>query len=226
MFVVRHTEAGQLTMASTNVRRSTCLLLVASIGALAIALTGCGADSRDSVASDRVQHATPTVAVDEENAAPTTDAQGGLGLPKAKNVTSLGIKGVTELTFPKTCTIQLVALDEAIGFTVGSAVVSPAGTANLATIASSKLVGAKSVSVVGYTSSEGNPAFNQTLSEKRAFAVRAVLGPLVPGATFSNEGRGPAELVHAPDGSEDRVASRRVVITAQMPEKTCSTFGS
>jgi outer membrane protein OmpA-like peptidoglycan-associated protein len=78
----------------------------------------------------------------------------------------------------------------------------------------------------GHTSSEGNPAFNQSLSEERAAAVRSVLEPLVSGASFTSEGRGPSELVYAPDGTEDRAASRRVVITAQVPEETCSTFGS
>jgi outer membrane protein OmpA-like peptidoglycan-associated protein len=129
------------------------------------------------------------------------------------------------VAFPETCEIQLVAQDGAIGFAVGSAAVSPEGEANLATIAS-RLAGAATVDVVGHTSSEGDPAFNQTLSEDRATAVRTVLEQLVPGAAFSSAGRGFSEPVLGPDGTEDRVASRRVVITAQVPEEQCSTLGS
>lgn len=203
------------------------LLLAIVISLVVVTLAGCGGGSVDGAASERSETKTPAPTPDHEAMAPpTTNAQGGFGLPEAEEITSLGIEGVTEVTFPETCEIELVALDEAVGFTVGSAVVPPEGQENLAVIASSRLGGAESVSIVGHTSSEGDPAFNQTLSEDRAAAVRAVLEPLVPGAAFTSEGRGPSELIYGPDGTEDRVASRRVVITAQVPQETCSTFGS
>lgn len=210
-----------------DIRRHANRILLTTVIGSAVVLTGCGSGPANEATSERGETTTPPVATDHEAAAPpTTNAQGGFGLPEAEEITSLGIEGVTEVTFPETCEIEFVALDAAIGFTAGSAVVSPEGEDNLAMIARERLDGAESVAIVGHTSSEGDLGFNQRLSEDRAATVRAVLEPLVPGATFTSEGRGPSELISTSDGTEDRVASRRVVITAQVPEETCSAFGS
>ncbi len=214
------------TTSQNRLRTRTPMALAVAV-ASAMTLSACGSSAAGRARSGKTETAqAPTSSESHVRTPPTTNAQGGFGLPRAEPVTSLGIAGVTEVTFPQTCRIELVALDGAIGFTVGSAAVSPEGQHNLTAIASARLAGTQTVTIVGHTSSEGDPAFNQKLSERRAAAVRAVLEPLVPGAAFSSEGRGPAELVLAPDGSEDRPASRRVVITAQLPETTCSAFGS
>lgn len=215
-----------MTTLERELRHRVRVLLVAVVGAsLTVVLAACGSGPSETAAAGTEASPATSAPVQELGVTPTTNPQGGFGLPPARPTDSLGIPGVTEVTFPETCEIQFVAEDGAIGFIVGSASVSPEGEANLATIAG-RLVGAATVQVAGHTSSEGDPAFNQTLSEDRAAAVQAILEPLVQGASFSSEGRGFSEPVLGPDGAEDRAASRRVVITAQVPEETCSTFGS
>ena len=65
--------------------------------------------------------------------------------------------------------------------------------------------------VVGYTDSDGSADTNQQLSDERATVVRDALVELgLDDAATTAEGRGEADPVLADDGTEDKVASRRV----------------
>ena len=67
------------------------------------------------------------------------------------------------------------------------------------------------VVVVGYTDTDGSADTNQQLSDGRATVVRDALVELgLDDAATAAEGRGEAEPVLADDGTEDKVASRRV----------------
>ena len=67
------------------------------------------------------------------------------------------------------------------------------------------------VVVVGYTDTDGSADTNQQLSDGRATVVRDALVELgLDDAALTSVGRGEAEPVLADDGTEDKVASRRV----------------
>lgn len=203
-------------------------LLVVLLAVLFVA--GCGEGQRDASNAAAAQTETtaraPRDAIgDPAGAPPNTTAEGGFGLPPAPTFDSLGIEGVTAVTFPDRCEVRVTARNDAIGFAVGSAVVSSLGRENLKQIAVS-LTRAELVQIEGHTSSEGDRAFNIALSFDRAAAVREILEPLVPGAAFSHEGFGPDRPV-ADNGNEDgRVQNRRVEIVAEVPEEVCTTFGA
>ncbi|MCC2334041.1 OmpA family protein [Cellulomonas wangsupingiae] len=71
------------------------------------------------------------------------------------------------------------------------------------------------VSVVGHTDDQGDDAYNQDLSQRRAQAVADVLGTQVDGAAYPMEvdGRGEAEPFVANDSEENRARNRRVTVT-------------
>lgn len=78
---------------------------------------------------------------------------------------------------------------------------------------------AGTITVTGYTDSHGEDAYNQSLSEQRAEAVRAVLEPVVGRSdlTWSVSGRGEADPVapneiNGQDNPDGRARNRRVTI--------------
>lgn len=102
--------------------------------------------------------------------------------------------------------------DNPVTFEPASAVITAASAAALDQIATrlGRSPGIP-VEVRGHTDTDGDPEFNQELSEARAQAVVAALvGRGVPEARLTASGRGGSEPILGPDGSEDKPASRRV----------------
>lgn len=92
-----------------------------------------------------------------------------------------------------TCRLDVSVPNDSLGFTVASAEI-PAGPGHelLVAIAGS-LADASEVTVVGHSSSEGDPAFNLDLSRRRAQAAAAILAPLLPGVALRVDGVGSAD---------------------------------
>lgn len=115
-----------------------------------------------------------------------------------------------------------VSLDADVLFEFDSATLTPEAEARLAQLAGRIGDGAAagSLSITGYTDDVGDDDYNQTLSEERAEAVRAVLEPALDRAdlTVDVRGRGSSDPVapNSIDGNDNpdgRAANRRVTIT-------------
>lgn len=107
-----------------------------------------------------------------------------------------------------------VTLDANVLFASGSADLSAEAQQVLAGVASDIAArGAGEVVVTGHTDTDGSNAFNQTLSERRAGAVLAVLQPASGAAvTFTSAGRGESEPVASNATDEGKQANRRVTV--------------
>jgi len=113
-----------------------------------------------------------------------------------------------------------VTLAADVFFDFDRADLSPSASARIAEVAQQITTLADGpVAVVGYTDAQGTATYNADLSLRRATSVREGLAPLVPGATFTVDGKGAADPV-APnqndDGSDNpagRALNRRVTIT-------------
>ena len=120
------------------------------------------------------------------------------------------------------CVLEVTATNRAVPFEWNSASVTPEGRRVLKLLAE-ELAGVDEVSIVGHTSTEGDRDWNQTLSEQRAAAVKAVLAELLgDGPVLNDTGRGELEPVQEPDEAEwQRELNRRVVITADVDPERC-----
>ena len=98
-------------------------------------------------------------------------------------------------------------------FAFDSAELTSAATSGL-TLAAERIKAAKasSVTVTGYTDSTGPDAYNLTLSQRRAEAVRGALAGLVPGVQITATGKGEADPVASNDNAEGQALNRRVSI--------------
>jgi len=69
--------------------------------------------------------------------------------------------------------------------------------------------------LVGHTDKRGTPAYNQVLSEKRAYAVKMELQRRFPSLIrrLKTEGRGETELLYDGDTESDHMLNRRVKVT-------------
>lgn len=87
--------------------------------------------------------------------------------------------------------------------------------------------GGGELSVVGHTDDVSDEAFNQTLSEQRAAAVRKRLGELTDLSAWSvtEEGRGKTEPAVQGTGEAARAANRRVVVTITPTGGTATESG-
>jgi outer membrane protein OmpA-like peptidoglycan-associated protein len=123
---------------------------------------------------------------------------------------------------PERCQLGVTVTNEAIRFARDSAEITDEGRRALAEVAD-LLAGAEVVTIVGHTSTEGDAAWNQTLSERRAAAVEELLGDLLgPETTLSSTGRGELDPLEDPDDAErQRERNRRVEITADVEETRC-----
>jgi outer membrane protein OmpA-like peptidoglycan-associated protein len=68
------------------------------------------------------------------------------------------------------------------------------------------------VMVTGYTDDVGSDAYNVKLSQRRAAAVKAALGPQLGGVSITAAGRGEADPVARNDSDRHRSLNRRVEI--------------
>jgi OOP family OmpA-OmpF porin len=105
-------------------------------------------------------------------------------------------------------------------FETDSAALTARAQAELAVVAASLAAGEpQSVRVVGHTDSVDDDAYNLSLSQARAAAVRDHLVAQVPGLAITVEGRGETQPVAVEEGSAEevnhaRALNRRVEISA------------
>jgi OOP family OmpA-OmpF porin len=130
------------------------------------------------------------------------------------------VAGATAVLDPGPCILEIVLKTDTVGFAHDSATLSDAGVALVSGVAASIRTSTHAL-IVGYTSSEGPRAYNVGLSLRRAEAVRAVVGPLVPGIVLDVGGRGPDDPVASNATAEGRSANRRVVIQAKIKRPEC-----
>jgi outer membrane protein OmpA-like peptidoglycan-associated protein len=134
------------------------------------------------------------------------DAVGGVG------------RGSTFGTFTGSESSQVASRSYAINFAAGSATILASSYDDLEAILNNVTVGSNlAIEVNGYTSSEGDDATNQSLSEARARAVRTWLVQHAARGLITDErirvnGYGESNLVLDSSGAENRTASRRVEI--------------
>lgn len=173
-------------------------------------------------------------------AVPAAAASGSGGTPAVPPAAADGTGPVVEVTGPVTPVRGIVAdvvprtgsidgalvsegsseftLASDVYFAFDSAALEPRATEDLQQVAEAvQEAGVNELLVVGHTDSVGDDAYNQTLSEARATAVRDVLTSLLPGATVLAEGRGESEPVaeETRDGApspEGQALNRRVTV--------------
>jgi outer membrane protein OmpA-like peptidoglycan-associated protein len=102
-------------------------------------------------------------------------------------------------------------------FKTGKSDLLPAAMVKLDQVADTLRGQERKILVVGHTDNQGgNGAYNQTLSEKRANAVRDYLvAKGIPSDLIRAEGRGPTQPVADNTSVEGRAANRRVEIIVQ-----------
>lgn len=108
--------------------------------------------------------------------------------------------------------VDAVVKGQTIEFTSGDATLTPKGSALVASLAEKlKPCAGTQVEVRGYTDASGNPAFNQTLSERRAQTVRAALIALgVPEARLTAAGFGASHPIAEGRSAEADSKNRRI----------------
>lgn len=121
---------------------------------------------------------------------------------------------------PKVIT-KMVSLKSGALFDVNSDTLKPAGKDELSALAD-QLKGMseiQQVKIVGHTDSTGAEAYNQTLSQRRAIAVKNhLLDQGIPASTMATLGMGESNPVASNDTREGRAQNRRVEITIQGTE--------
>lgn len=107
-----------------------------------------------------------------------------------------------------------VTLDASVAFTFDSADLTPDAQTRLAEVAADIAArGTGEVVVTGHTDADGDAAYNQALSERRAQSVVAALQTSAGSAvTFTAVGRGEDEPVADNDTDEGKQANRRVTV--------------
>jgi outer membrane protein OmpA-like peptidoglycan-associated protein len=105
-------------------------------------------------------------------------------------------------------------------FKTAKADLLPAAMVKLDQVAETLKGQERKILIVGHTDNQGGPGqYNQTLSEKRAAAVRDYLvSKGIPADLIRSEGRGPSQPVAENTSIEGRAANRRVEIIVE-PKK-------
>lgn len=98
-------------------------------------------------------------------------------------------------------------------FASGRAALTTEAQASLRRLAAD--IGGRSVTVIGFTDSQGTDAANRTLSKNRAEAVAAILQQAGVSGRITADGRGEADPVADNATVEGRARNRRVEITVQ-----------
>ncbi len=124
---------------------------------------------------------------------------------------------------------QIIRLDSMSLFDSGKSALKPGSTKMLI----NSLVGVKAkpgwlIVVSGHTDHTGNPQLNQTLSMKRAEAVRDWMRDTgdVPGSCFAVQGYGASRPVATNDTTEGRALNRRVEISLVPQANACLIPGN
>ena len=125
------------------------------------------------------------------------------------------IQAVSDVRGEITDTRDALQLSGDVLFAKNSAIINPDGSRVLQDAADA--LKAKDVNgtlvVIGHTDSDGDDAENQTLSEQRAAAVAAALGPLLGSSvTVETVGRGESEPIASNDSDEGKTLNRRVTL--------------
>lgn len=121
---------------------------------------------------------------------------------------------------PKVVT-KMVSLKSGALFDVNSDKLKPAGKDELSALAGQlkAMSEIQQVKIVGHTDSTGAEAYNQTLSQRRAIAVKNyLLDQRIPASTMATLGMGESSPVAGNDTREGRAQNRRVEITIQGTE--------
>src|SRR6476469_8588527 len=105
-----------------------------------------------------------------------------------------------------------VTFDSGLLFDFDSDKIRPAAAANLTELARSlNKFGNSNLTIVGHTDSQGDDAYNQALSQRRANSASAYLqGQGVPSTRIATSGRGELEPVASNDTDAGRQQNRRV----------------
>ena len=101
-------------------------------------------------------------------------------------------------------------------FDFDSDVIKPTAAANLQELARSlNKFGNSNILIVGHTDSQGDDAYNMSLSQRRANSASAYLQSQgVPSTRISTSGRGEAEPVASNDTEAGRSQNRRVEVAS------------
>jgi len=120
----------------------------------------------------------------------------------------------SNVTITNTGDRLIVSFPEAILFNTGSFAVRPGLQADMGDLAGSlQRYPNSTVQIVGHTDSDGDAAFNQQLSERRANAVADVLmGQGVPFGRIQTFGRGESQPIASNFTPEGKAQNRRVEI--------------
>jgi len=115
--------------------------------------------------------------------------------------------------------VLLLTLDQDVQFATDSAAIEPGFRDTLGKVADvlTRHPGTE-ITVIGHTDSTGDERYNQTLSERRAEAVRNELVAMgVGGGRLSTVGRGESEPRASNDSATGRAANRRVELVLTQP---------
>lgn len=117
----------------------------------------------------------------------------------------------------------VITLSSGVLFATGKSAVLPAAANRLSQVASLLIASpGRTVSVEGHTDNAGGDAFNQTLSQQRADAVRAFLvAKGVPASSAGAVGYGETRPIATNDTTTGRASNRRVeIVLAALPMPT------
>jgi outer membrane protein OmpA-like peptidoglycan-associated protein len=143
----------------------------------------------------------------------------GQGAP----VTAAEIAGALTSTATRSFSVaaaEPVSIDLRIGFALNSADLDAAGLAQARELGKAMVssgLAAKTFELVGHTDTQGDPSYNETLSQRRADTVRGFLMKefKIPASRVTAVGHGEREPLYPGDTESDHALNRRVEIRVQ-----------
>jgi outer membrane protein OmpA-like peptidoglycan-associated protein len=192
------TEPGQLGAGPNDPNQKTKngALIGAGVGALAGAIAG--GDAKDAVLGGVIG----------------AGVGAGIGYSLDKQEADLRRQLDSNVIITNTGDRLIVTLPQDILFASGSSSIQPGLRDDLRALANNVNVYANStLQIIGHTDSDGEAAFNQQLSESRAFAVSNVLiNDGVPASRVQSIGRGESQPVASNLNDAGKAQNRRVEI--------------